>query len=149
MNVDVNKLVDQLQQIGGQLVTHVLRVYIRQQFNIGITELVIGVLQALVAIILAVTTIILIRKVIHWWAEWSEAETSLKNDFPYTNSPGRNDVAMRKENAEVRGWVAGILAAVTGCVGFVLAIVSVNTLYDAVLHLLNPEYFAIQQILGR
>ena len=140
MDVDVNKLVDQLQKIGGPIVDRVLEVYTRQQYNVGITEVATGSIQLVFAILLSVAAVIAFRKCIHWSAVHAKAYSIRYTAAEVDDSCGE---------AEFKCWIYASISGASVIIAIILFVISGLSLNDGILHLMNPQYYAIQEILGR
>lgn len=116
VNVDINKLVEQIKQYAGPVAQHGWEILVKQQYIQGVQQLI----WAVACVALAIVSYRL------GWRLWRWADT-VKLDY-------END------------GVQYILPVLSWIVAIIVAIVSVALLTDGVAHLLNPEYYAVQQI---
>lgn len=116
VNVDINKLVEQLKNYAGPLAEHGWEVLVRQQYIQGIQEFI----WAVALVIIAICAIILGFK--FWkWAKKVEIN-SYNEGLQY------------------------ILPVMTWIVSVIMIFIAVGLTSDGVAHILNPEYYAVQQI---
>lgn len=142
VSVDVNKLAEQLAKIAGPIAQHGWEVYVRQQYVIGVQQLVGAGVLLLVAIgcVLAAAWAVRshdrqIDRYDRELAEWTKFDSAKRLRSTKPSSP---DCA-----AEL------LVLVLFGLIGVVAIIVAVCLASDAFAHFYNPEYGAIQGILGR
>lgn len=127
VTVNINQLVEQLKQMAGPLALHAWEIMVRQQVIAGIQSLVTG------AVLLAVAVIALIAayRLLGWARRYEYTGDSVLSGG-YSGEGGMQYIA-----PTVPVVIAAILVAV--------AVALVN---DGIAHLLNPEYYAIQDVLS-
>jgi hypothetical protein len=116
INVDINKLVEQLKDYAGPLAQHGWEILVRQQYIQGIQEMIWAV-----ALLLFVVVGYIFGKKLWKWA---------------------GTVRLGTEDQGIQY----IPAVITWVVSVILVFVSVGLISDGIAHLLNPEYYAVQQI---
>lgn len=116
VNVDINKLVEQIKQYAGPVAQHGWEILVKQQYIQGIQQLIW-------AVALFILVIVSYRL---GWRLWKWAGTV---ELDYTNDGIQ--------------WIPCVIAWI---ISAILVITSIALLSDGVAHLLNPEYYAVQQI---
>lgn len=116
VNVDINKLVEQLKNYAGPLAEHGWEVLVRQQYIQGVQQIIWAV-----ALLIFVVIGYFLGKKLWKWAGKFEL--------------GYGDQGMQYIPAVVM-WVASVI----------LLFVAVFEVTDGIGHMLNPEYYAVQQI---
>lgn len=121
VNVDVNKLADQLAKLAGPIAAHGWEVYVRQQYVEGFQNL----FSAAILLAISVGLLIWIKVQLYPWAENYEYDDKKDDGMAY------------------------LVPAIVGVVAMACAFFFLLNLSWAIGHLVNPEYGAIQEILGR
>ena len=116
VNVDINKLVDQLQKYAGPLAQHGWEILVRQQYIQGISQII----WAVALIVLSIAGYFFGKKM---W-QWGKTIKMGYGDNGWQYTPA------------VLAWLVTII----------MVFVAVALTSDGVAHMLNPEYYAAQNI---
>lgn len=130
---EINKIVDTLAQKLGPMAQQVWDAYVRQQYVIGIQQIVIGSIMLLGVIGCGVVIRLAWR---HYQRENAKFEATKKNGgYGYGSGPdGEGEVG---------------ISAAAGVIGLVLLAVGMLLVAEGIGHIVNPAYGAVQGLLGR
>jgi hypothetical protein len=133
-----NKATEYIDAIAAKLgvaAEHVFEILVRQQFATGIADIILGVALLSVLITIIVVTVKAFTK--------AEYKHESERYFSSSEKPINGYARMRDfiEDSDGLFWLP--YTAVTA----ILAILSIGCLYYGILELINPEYYAIKELL--